>query len=343
MPEISIIVPVYNVEKYLSRCIDSILCQTFTNFELILVDDGSTDKSGIICDQYKKRDNRIKVIHKENEGVSKARNIGLNKAIGKYVMFCDSDDWVEKDWVTELRMACINNNCDFSISAFNWIDIKNNIFKVKKYEEYHDDIVIPLNKIFELRKSDIFNVLWNKIFSLKVIKSNNINFDETISFGEDTIFILQYMRIIEGKIGIIDKPLYNYIYKTGNNLASKYHKDIFSIYKRLFEELYVTSIKVDVKFENYSKDYYSSYFSALLRALDNTMSKYNTDVFFEKIKTNSNIMKSIEFTTCISNADLSGYNNLFILMLKSKSYFLFLTFNKAYEFKLKIERRRKYG
>ena len=92
-PTISVIVPVYNAEKYLSRCMDSILVQTFTCFELLLVDDGSTDCSGRICDEYAKRDTRIRVIHKENGGVSSARNLGLDNAKGEWICFCDSDDF----------------------------------------------------------------------------------------------------------------------------------------------------------------------------------------------------------------------------------------------------------
>ena len=94
-PKISVIIPVYNVESYLSKCIDSILCQTYTDFELLLVDDGSSDASGKICDMYKENDNRIRVFHKKNEGVSKARNLALNNALGEFVIFVDSDDWIE--------------------------------------------------------------------------------------------------------------------------------------------------------------------------------------------------------------------------------------------------------
>lgn len=99
MPKISIIVPVYNVEKYLRKCIDSILNQTFKDFELILIDDGSTDESGKICDEYNLKDNRIKVIHKENGGLSSARNAGLDIAQGEYIGFVDSDDWIESDQI----------------------------------------------------------------------------------------------------------------------------------------------------------------------------------------------------------------------------------------------------
>ena len=98
MPEISVIVPVYNVERYLTRCIDSILAQTYQNFELILVDDGSTDGSGTLCDSYMKKDSRIKVIHKKNGGLSDARNSGIDAAEGEFLSFIDSDDWVRPDF-----------------------------------------------------------------------------------------------------------------------------------------------------------------------------------------------------------------------------------------------------
>lgn len=98
-PKVSVIVPVYNVEKYLHRCIDSILTQTFTDFEVLLINDGSKDRSGEICDEYAKKDSRVKVFHKENGGVSSARNVGLDNARGDLICFCDSDDFVTKDWL----------------------------------------------------------------------------------------------------------------------------------------------------------------------------------------------------------------------------------------------------
>ena len=98
-PQISIVVPVYNVEKYLERCIDSILAQTFTDFELLLINDGSKDSSGLICDKYTEKDSRIRVFHKENEGVSRARNLGISNARGRWLCFIDSDDWVDKEYL----------------------------------------------------------------------------------------------------------------------------------------------------------------------------------------------------------------------------------------------------
>ena len=119
MPKISIIVPVYNVEKYLRKCVDSILNQTFKDFELILVDDGSIDTSGKICDEYNLKDNRIKVIHKENGGLSSARNAGLDIAQGEYIGFVDSDDWIELDMYEELYKICKENDTDVGIVGIN--------------------------------------------------------------------------------------------------------------------------------------------------------------------------------------------------------------------------------
>ena len=125
-PEISIIVPVYNADRYLKNCISSILNQSFYNFELILINDGSKDCSGEICDNYASKDKRVKVIHKNNEGVSIARNIGIDMSKGKYIMFCDSDDVIEKDWCRSLYNLYTNNHNSVAVCGFNIINYRNN-------------------------------------------------------------------------------------------------------------------------------------------------------------------------------------------------------------------------
>lgn len=115
-PLISIIVPVYNVEEYLPKCLDSIINQTYKNLEIIVVNDGSTDNSGKICDEYGERDYRIMVIHKANRGVSSSRNIGIKNASGEYILFVDSDDEIEKDYVNVMARAVTNSDCDLVIS-----------------------------------------------------------------------------------------------------------------------------------------------------------------------------------------------------------------------------------
>lgn len=146
-PKISVIVPVYNVEKYLRRCVDSILAQTFTDFELLLIDDGSKDKSGEICDEYAKTDNRVKVFHKENGGVSSARNLGLDNAKGEWICFCDADDWVLSEWLQAFSLLILGNeDIIFSgyISIYN--EIKNKVFIEKPYSS-KKDLVLSLGII----------------------------------------------------------------------------------------------------------------------------------------------------------------------------------------------------
>jgi glycosyltransferase involved in cell wall biosynthesis len=133
MCEISIIVPVYDVEKYLKKCVDSILNQTFKDFELILVDDGSPDNSGAICDQYAEKDSRVRVIHKENGGLSDARNAGIEVARGKYLGFVDSDDFVNEDMYKQLYTSIIENNADLSICGI--FDLYEGKTPIKKTEK----------------------------------------------------------------------------------------------------------------------------------------------------------------------------------------------------------------
>ena len=124
MDTISIIVPIYNVEEYLRRAVDSIRCQTYTNLEIILVDDGSPDNSGVICDEYAKTDNRIKVIHKKNGGLSDARNAGIEAATGAYLGFIDSDDYIEPEMYQRLYSALVENDAEISVCRFRYVGSK---------------------------------------------------------------------------------------------------------------------------------------------------------------------------------------------------------------------------
>ena len=159
---ISVVVPVFNVEKYLSRCIDSIINQTYRNLEIILVDDGSSDKCPQICDSYALKDKRIKVMHKKNEGVSEARNVGLHASKGKYISFIDSDDYINEFMFEKMVKAYTNNQIDLVVCAFN-----------REYNEHKDkysygkDFILQKNKerdVFDLFKEESIdmNCVWNK-------------------------------------------------------------------------------------------------------------------------------------------------------------------------------------
>lgn len=207
--KVSLVIPVYNVEKFLKKCLDTVLLQNFKDFEVILIDDGSTDTSGTICDEYQKKDNRINVIHKDNGGVSEARNLGILNASGDYLIFIDSDDYIKDDYIKLLvdgiesgpfQLAC----ADYYISFNNNIEIHSRNDGMK--ENYTS--VDGVNEL--INKEKYQGYLWNKIFNRKIIVQNCIFFDTSIKIWEDLLFCLQYMKCIDTLI-YIRTPIYFYV------------------------------------------------------------------------------------------------------------------------------------
>ncbi len=222
--KISVIVPVYNVEKYLSRCIDSVLQQTYKNFELILIDDGSTDNSSKICDIYAKADDRIKVLHKKNEGVSVARNIGIDIAQGECIFFVDSDDWVSENCLHFLTSAMERNPVQLVAGSFQYRSIK-----CKSH-------VLP-ETFWALNKNDnILNLscVWNQLFLSKIIKENNLKFPLGMKYGEDTLFHREYLKHCEMIYTISDIGYY-YNSLNANSASKKIYKGMTDWYLRLID------------------------------------------------------------------------------------------------------------
>lgn len=314
-PEISIIVPVYNVEKYLRKCIESIQKQTFYNIEIILVDDGSTDNSSKICDDFANRDKRIKVFHLENGGVSRARNYGMDKAIGKYIMFCDSDDYVDEKWC-EILYKYIEKypsswiNCGmkvinlFDSCEFNAIyDFKKNVSFIDKMEYY------------KLLKCGIAPYSGNKIFSKEKLKNNNIKFDENRSLGEDVIFTIEYLKLCDN-ILCINEYLYYYIRYGENTLTTKYVWNEFDTVADLYK------YRKDFISEEDKQEFYSQYTYTFLKALNNTFDKRNNQSLFQKLKYNNKCINNEEFIECINNVVNHNESKIYINLLKSKNYYL---------------------
>lgn len=216
-PTISVIVPVYNTEKYLPRCIDSILAQTFTDFELLLIDDGSKDNSANICDEYAAKDQRVRVFHKQNGGVSSARNLGLDNAQGEWITFVDSDDWIECEYFSILASS---SESDIIISYYvaeGWNGWVSNPFKDEIFKE--ENIRLFLNKYLIS-----CNVPWAKLIKRCIIEKCKIRFDTNISYGEDTLFIMDCLRYVKS-IEINSSSKYHYDC-TNNTSLSKEIKDI---------------------------------------------------------------------------------------------------------------------
>ena len=230
---LSIVVPIYNVEKYLEKCIESILNQSFIDFEIILVDDGSTDKSGIICDEYSKKDSRIKVIHKENKGVSSARNTGINEAIGKYVAFVDPDDTIHFKKYEIMLNECLKNDLDMVVCQIKTINTKLNIEKISNVWNIVnckiDKDNIEKRLIPDILTKGQFSMASsvNKVYKMQMIIESNIRFDEKRNHGEDSRFnwlLLQKISSIE----FIDKPLYEYYIRDRVSLTRIFNKDRYN-------------------------------------------------------------------------------------------------------------------
>ena len=213
-PLVSIIIPVYNSEKTLYRCIGSILSQALKNWELILIDDGSKDKSSSICDEYAKNDDRIKVFHKENGGVSSARNLGIDKAKGKWITFVDSDDWIVNG-----ALDINYNEIDEDLLLFSYYSMS---LQEKKLERIDECILTNkenLNSFLsEYLINTIFRSPWSKLFKRE--KLTNIRFDEKIRIGEDTLFMLDFLKEIQS-CRVFNKVFYVYN-ECENSLSSKY-------------------------------------------------------------------------------------------------------------------------
>ena len=215
MPEISVIVPVYNTEKYLHRCIDSILAQTFTDFELILVDDGSTDNSKNICTYYSEIDKRVKVFSQENSGVSKARNVGIQLASGEYLLFIDSDDYVDSLYIERLS----EKRCDFVICGMISEDENGNINYYRNIlENYYDNIYnFPFGDYYE---NFILYSPYCKLFKRNIVEKYSIQFPEHLTWGEDGCFVSDYL-LYARKIQTIEYKGYHYVkYNSINTLSN---------------------------------------------------------------------------------------------------------------------------
>lgn len=203
-PLISIIVPVYKAEKYLHRCVDSLLAQTFQDFEILLIDDGSPDQSGEICDEYARQDSRVRVLHKENGGVSSARNKGLDNAIGEYLTFIDADDWLDIDCF-EKGFSLLKQN-DLDILQYSYRMISEEDESIISVHEYDCN---PMNWIDFVKEDHFLECVWGNFIRMSIIERYHLRFDEDLHLAEDQLFIMMAMTLSK-KIAQTNKIYYNY-------------------------------------------------------------------------------------------------------------------------------------
>lgn len=247
MDLVSIIVPVYNVELYLEFCLKSLINQTYENKEIILIDDGSKDKSGYICDTYAKKYNNIKVIHQKNSGVSVARNNGIKISNGKYILFIDSDDYLEPNTLSYIM------EYQYDLLCFGYNKVyKNKIIPVT----YKNNCEIENIQEEVLLNNKIGGFLWNKLFKTDIIKNNNIEFSSGIHYCEDLLFIFKYLKYVN-KAYYINKCFYQYRMRHSGISLGKYtvrNVSILDVYSYIIDNLKEEKIIKKIKYfylENY--------------------------------------------------------------------------------------------
>jgi glycosyltransferase involved in cell wall biosynthesis len=189
MLPISIIVLVYNDEKNIPRCLDSILAQTTSNFECLVINDGSTDNCPQIIDEYAQKDDRLKVFHKCNEGISKSRQFGIIHAKGKYTFFIDSDDWIEASFLADISKKLENDNTDIFFMDF----FEENASGNEKYNHQNLPAIDTETVIRHVLEGKLYSCLWNVVINRELYTINNINFTESINYGEDSLFIIELL------------------------------------------------------------------------------------------------------------------------------------------------------
>ncbi len=260
---VSVIVPVYNAERYLQTCVESIIKQTYKNIEIILINDGSVDGSLQLCKDFNERDSRIRVIDKENSGVSATRNLGIAKANGKYVCFVDSDDYVEPAFIEEL----LNNVQDKAMTFCGYY--------IDSYKKCVDISPIEKNECVKIKDSFTYvfhqgflAAIWNKIYEVERLRENDIKFDESLSLGEDLLFNLEYLKTGINKFKYVSIPLYHYVKRGTESLDNKYRADFLEIQQRLYESMIKVTDIYDVSFEK-KNIIYADFMGAMIVAIDN--------------------------------------------------------------------------
>lgn len=240
-PLVSIIVPVFNAQNYLNKLINSVLMQTYTCWELILVDDGSTDNSYEICKSYSLKDKRIKVLHQQNSGPSTARNLGMRFAYGEYVNFLDSDDWIEEDFIESFKLNNRNAEMDIVISGM--------------LQEYSNgaicDMPVPIMRVckeqgiadfvFAIHKISMLGWVFNKMYKTSIIRKNNLHFDENVIIREDQLFVLDFMKFTKCAASE-NFCKYHYVIHEGSLMTRK--KD-YMLYQQVAKKVLMGFLQLD--------------------------------------------------------------------------------------------------
>lgn len=343
--KISAIMPVYNVEKYIGKCIESLQNQTLSEFELIAVDDGSPDNSGKICDEYAEKDPRIKVIHKENGGAPSARNAAIEIAQGKYLYFMDSDDWAEKTMLEDMYNAAEANNSQLVISGY-YIDTYYSDNEFYSQEQSFPTTVFSSREDFRKNAYKLFdrNLLytpWNKLFLREYIMENNIRFKNV--FWDDFPFNLDVVKDVE-RVVVLENKYYHFMRARAESETAKYRNDMYD--KREEEHGWMTDLYEywSVKDAESNEMLQRRYIERVVGCIENvtnpacTLSSKEKKEEIKKIissdrvkkalkeaKPHSSMMKMMLIPIKMNNVTLTYWEGVFISRVKKSNTKLFAT------------------
>lgn len=315
MSKVSIIIPVYNSEKYINKCIDSILNQTYSNLEIILVNDGSSDRSAEICYNYSINYKNIYLYNKKNGGTSEAKNLGIDKATGKFLLFIDSDDYIDNKYVENLIDAADLNNVDLVVAGYK-VDYEN--------QNYSIDITSRFNKIYngyeeiregilDLELSEILNVGVCKVYKNDIIKKFNLKFDVSLDTGEDLVFNCQYLKYIKN-MKIIPNTEYHYVRRDTTSLVNKYKNNLLDMVNKCNTnraELYKFYKMNDEKYQIIYRTTYIEYLAACIPNLFRENCKMNSK---EKMNTINMIMSDVNLNSYLDY--YNGNNKITLIFIK---------------------------
>ena len=320
MPKVSVIVPVYNVEEYLPKCLDSIINQTLEDIEIILVDDGSPDNCFRICDEYAEKDSRVKVIHQKNSGPSVARNTGIKNATGEYVGFVDADDYIDCYMYEKLVDVCDKNNYDAVFS--NYYKVNKNDISVNQYKNSLEMLLSYKDIV-----SGKLVFIWKNIYRRNFLLENDILFNKDVSIGEDTTFNLNCV-LCSNKIYYINIPFYYYVQRESSIMGKGYHNNLCVKLENQYKEKLRLYKKYDIK--DFEEDLYSNNMvHTLVMLLSNELG--HKCGIWEKIR-NYKVMRNTSLVkdtfNKISPFAIKSSIKFLVFLLKYRLYFILALFTK---------------
>lgn len=328
MGKISIIVPIYNVEKYLTQCIESILAQTFEDFELLLIDDGSTDSSLEVCLNYEKKDKRIKVFSKMNGGVSSTRNYGLSKSTGQYIAFVDPDDWIHPSMYERMIAKMVEENVEVVMCGYQSFgdNVSERIMKITDanklltgqsvVSELLNDIIGP--KTLNSGDANTMGSVWRMIVKSDVIKKNNFKFEENIPLMEDVIFCTQLFTKVKS-VYLMEECFYYYRILV-NSAMRKYRKDFNALVKEVYNKIEQIIINNGF-FVICEQRLKHRYYYLMFWAISNECNSNSPQTMLGSLKSIKTVCADKKFINIINNIDDRDYTlkkKIVFFLLKNK-------------------------